>query len=245
MHFWIDKRSQGCGFNGRQIPPSLSGYGRNQRNLCNSFYPKPMVTPVHRFQSIEGGLRNGRSGYHARIPLHCSTSVHYNASNIRIPPAATRSSEMVDSEESPATRRNVSPTSKLKCGVWIFFAVVTFFLAGAKYYFHGINIGVEVLVFCSLLVVVLLLGGLISLCEAIVSYSPANNRPEMPIMRIVEEQEPNEPMQDQTSSTIHAPSELPPPPPYHIAVMLSPRNDLDAIQVIRDSPPPTYEKAVI
>lgn len=53
------------------------GYGRNQRNLCGSFYPKPMVTPVHRFQSIEGGLRNGRSGYHARLPLHCSTSVHY------------------------------------------------------------------------------------------------------------------------------------------------------------------------
>ncbi|XP_056638257.1 uncharacterized protein LOC130446197 isoform X1 [Diorhabda sublineata] len=242
MHFWIDKRSQGCGFNVHQIPPSLSGYGRNQRNLCNSFYPKPMVTPVHRFQSIESGLRNSRSGYHARIPLHCSTSVHYNGSSIRIPPAVTRSSEMVDSGQSPATR-HVSSTSKLKCGVWIFFAIVTFFLAGAKYYFHGINIGVEVLVFCSLLVVVLLLGGLISLCEAIVSYSPANNRPEMPIMRIVEEQEADEPIQDQGSSTTHVSSELP-PPPYHIAVMLSPRNDLDEIRVIRDSPPPSYEKAV-
>ncbi|KAJ8959071.1 hypothetical protein NQ318_022327 [Aromia moschata] len=39
------------------------------------------------------------------------------------------------------------------------------------------------------------------------------------------------------------PAEMP-PPPYHIAVMLSPQNDLDAIQVIRDSPPPSYEKAI-
>lgn len=244
MHFWIDKRSQGCGFNARQIPPSLSGYGRNQRNLCGSFYPKPMVTPVHRFQSIEGGLRNGRSGYHARLPLHCSTSVHYNGSgsNIRMPPNVARSVEMVDTGQSQVTRHNVSPTSRLKCGVWIFFALVTFFLAGAKYYFHGINIGVEVLVFCSLLVVVLILGGLISLCEAIVSYSPANTRSEMPVMRIIEEQEIEDP-QDQGSPTNNTTSELP-PPPYHIAVMLAPRNDLDTIQVIRDSPPPTYEKAV-
>uniref|UniRef100_A0A6P7H3Z7 Uncharacterized protein LOC114345823 n=1 Tax=Diabrotica virgifera virgifera TaxID=50390 RepID=A0A6P7H3Z7_DIAVI len=188
MHFWIDKRSQRCGFNAGRIPPSLLGYSRNQRHLCDSLYPKPMVTPVHRFQSIESGLRNGRSGYHARLPLHGSTSVHYNGSgsNIRIPPAVVRTTEMVDTG-TQAARHNISPTSKLKCGVWIFFALVTFFLAGAKYYFHGINIGIEVLVFCSLLVVVLLLGGLISLCEAIVSYSPSHTRSEMPIMAIVEE----------------------------------------------------------
>jgi hypothetical protein len=106
MHFWIDKRSQGCGFSGRHlVPPSLSGkgrdiyfslkiaggrvlqrlssgYGRNQRFLCGGFHPKPMVTPVHRFQSIESvannGVRYARSpGYHSRAPIHCQPSVHY------------------------------------------------------------------------------------------------------------------------------------------------------------------------
>lgn len=34
MHFWIDKRSQTCGFNGRyQVPPSISG--KNLRNKTN------------------------------------------------------------------------------------------------------------------------------------------------------------------------------------------------------------------
>ncbi|KAJ8959072.1 hypothetical protein NQ318_022328 [Aromia moschata] len=87
MHFWIDKRNQGCGFNvRRQVPPSLSGYGRNQRNLCGTYYPKPMVTPVHRFQSLEGvthsGYRYARApGYHARHPP--PPSVHYNGSRQR------------------------------------------------------------------------------------------------------------------------------------------------------------------
>jgi hypothetical protein len=35
-----------------------------------------------------------------------------------------------------------------------------------------------------------------------------------------------------------------PPPPYHIAIMLPSQNDTESVQVIRDSPPPSYEKAV-
>lgn len=62
-----------------------------------------------------------------------------SGSNIRMPPNVARSVEMVDTGQSQVTRHNVSPTSRLKCGVWIFFALVTFFLAGAKYYFHGVS----------------------------------------------------------------------------------------------------------
>ncbi|KAG5890766.1 hypothetical protein JTB14_016503 [Gonioctena quinquepunctata] len=251
MHFWIDKRSQGCGFNARrQVPPSISGYGRNQRNLCGSFYPKPMVTPVHRFQSIESvannGLRLNRSpGYHTRVPVQCSPTVHYNGSSSNVcMPHVGRSSEMLGPGHTPRIRNNVSPTSKLKCGMWIFFALVTFFLAGAKYLFHGINIGVEVLAFCSLLVVVLIIGGLISLCEAMVSYSPANTQVESPVPRVSERQEPEETSHQQVTASLSQNSTEMPPPPYHIAVMLSPQNDLDSIQVIRDSPPPSYEKVV-
>lgn len=32
-----------------------------------------------------------------------------------------------------------TPTAKLKCGIWIFFAIVAFILAGSKYYFHGVR----------------------------------------------------------------------------------------------------------
>nr|CAH7728420.1 unnamed protein product [Callosobruchus chinensis] len=253
MHFWIDKRSQACGFNVyRQVRPSLSGYGRNQGNLCGAFFPDPMVTPVHRFQSIESvvnnGLRCNRStGYHARPPVHCSPSVHYNgvSSNIRIPrvPQMGGSLEMVATAHNPTTRSRTSPTSKLKCGVWIFFALVTFFLAGSKYYFHGINIGVEALVFCTLLVVVLIVGGLVSLCEAMLTYAPANNRGSSSAQAT--DQSDNQETHNNTASTTAANNAEMPPPPYHIAVMLSPQNgDMDAIHAIRDSPPPSYEKVV-
>ncbi|XP_065160175.1 lateral signaling target protein 2 homolog isoform X2 [Atheta coriaria] len=73
MHFWINK-SQGCGFNGRYVPPSISaGTRRNQ-------VPKPMVTPVHRFQSIEsvasGGLHAHLHGHHGQNHSHQS---HHHA----------------------------------------------------------------------------------------------------------------------------------------------------------------------
>ncbi|KAJ8923038.1 hypothetical protein NQ315_001586 [Exocentrus adspersus] len=249
MHFWIDKRS-GCGFNvRRQVPPSLSGYGRNQRILCGSLYPEPMVTPVHRFQSIESVANNGlrytsrTPGYHARVHSQVPPSVHFNGStsNIRMPQMG-RSLEIISPSHTP--RHNNSPTSKLKCGVWIFFAVVTFFLAGAKYYFHGINIGVEALVFCSLLVIVLIIGGLISLCEAITSYSPSHTPIEPSNVAASDQQEAEEAHNQVAIPAVQQSTAEMPPPPYHIAVMLSPTPDLDAIQVIRDSPPPSYEKAV-
>ncbi|GAB0098662.1 uncharacterized protein DMENIID0001_144310 [Sergentomyia squamirostris] len=50
MHFWIDKRSQACGFGRARVAASLSGTGLG-------YHPrrprgKSMVTPVHRFPSI-------------------------------------------------------------------------------------------------------------------------------------------------------------------------------------------------
>ena len=65
MHFWIDKRSQACGFSGRhRVPASLSaaGCGQQHRRQRRRSRAKPMVTPVHRFQPIEcvaGGMVGG------------------------------------------------------------------------------------------------------------------------------------------------------------------------------------------
>lgn len=67
MHFWIDKRSQTCGFSGRhRVPASLSaaGCGQHQRRQRRRSRAKPMVTPVHRFQPIEcvAGAGGGGGG---------------------------------------------------------------------------------------------------------------------------------------------------------------------------------------
>jgi len=69
MHFWIDKRSQTCGFSGRhRVPASLStaGCGQQRRRQRRRSRGKPMVTPVHRFQPIEcvGGGGGGVGGQH-------------------------------------------------------------------------------------------------------------------------------------------------------------------------------------
>lgn len=59
------------------------------------------------------------------------------------------------------------PTKKLKGSVWAFFAIIVFVLAIAKFYFNGVNMGMEALAFCSLLIVILIVGGLVSLYEAL------------------------------------------------------------------------------
>ncbi|KDR13835.1 hypothetical protein L798_12014 [Zootermopsis nevadensis] len=74
MHFWIDKRSQTCGFSGRhRVPASLSAAscGRQRRRSRG----KPMVTPVHRFQPIEcvaggGGGLGGQHGARRSLNHH-------------------------------------------------------------------------------------------------------------------------------------------------------------------------------
>lgn len=260
MHFWIDKRSQGCGHNGRyRVPPSLSGPRRNQRLLCGGVHPKLMVTPVHRFQSIEsvatGGLRHPRApSYHTRFPLHvhpqCTPILRNNVAGVN------NSMQGLANEQSQnqtvTTGRANTPTAKLKCGVWAFFAILTFFIAGAKYYFHGSNMGIEALAFCSLLVIVLIIGGLVSLYEALskvpaaTQTTPTRNPPSQNPSTSEQQQELTEEIPNQVPNSI-APvasqTEMP-PPPYHIAIMLPTHAENEPLTIIRDSPPPSYDKAV-
>lgn len=78
MHFWIDKRSQGYGFGRARagfVAASLSGTGYD-------FYHPPrrnksMVTPVHRFQSVD--FRNAnRPNVHRPSQVHRSSHHHNN-----------------------------------------------------------------------------------------------------------------------------------------------------------------------
>lgn len=59
------------------------------------------------------------------------------------------------------------PNKRLKGSVWVFLAVVVFILGLAKFYLNGVNMGIEALAFCTLLVVILIVGGLVSLYETL------------------------------------------------------------------------------
>jgi hypothetical protein len=84
MHFWIDKRSQTCGFSGRHRMPALSAgsFGQQHRRQRRTSRGKPMVTPVHRFQPIESvaGGGGGFGGQHGprRFQQHHLQPHHHN-----------------------------------------------------------------------------------------------------------------------------------------------------------------------
>nr|CAD7201116.1 unnamed protein product [Timema douglasi] len=98
--------------------------------------------------------------------------------------------------------------------------------------------GLEVLVFCSLLVVFLLAGCTVSLCRSkitrdLLSAAVTTSQPHHSTLTI------------QTPAQIMGPTPAPvvpepPPPPYHIAVLLPHQNN--AQQSTDDSPPPSYRE---
>lgn len=303
MHFWIDKRSQTCGFSGRhRVPSSISGGGgggfghraapafgvsglcslSTARNCHSQAHVKLMVTPVHRFQSIESVAGNRAQSHHQHA--HHQRSHHQ-------PQPAPRHATLVSSSSGGAAPHHSSsvpvsgslvqdvdvgagvyiehpqllqvpqvPTAagKLKCGMWASFAIVTVFMVGAKFYFNNQSTGMEVLIFCSLLVVVLFAGCTVSLCEAVSGPQPPLSPPPLPPSLAVAAAAP------QATASVPSVEELrlaadptplelcaQPPPPYHIAVLLPqhappqmPRSRHIIAPDDSDSPPPSYDKAV-
>ncbi|KAL1132341.1 hypothetical protein AAG570_010297 [Ranatra chinensis] len=115
--------------------------------------------------------------------------------------------------------------------MWASFALATVFVAGAKFYFDHQGTGLEVLVICTVLVVVMymLAGCTMSVCRSKVHRPPpptSEGPPNTPVARL-------ELIQHQAYGQQQAQIEAP-PPPYHIAISLP--------QCI--TPPPSYEKAV-
>ncbi|XP_055596154.1 uncharacterized protein LOC129746505 [Uranotaenia lowii] len=53
MHFWIDKRSQTCGFGRARVAASLSSGGGLGFGYPRRVPRKSMVTPIHRFQTVD------------------------------------------------------------------------------------------------------------------------------------------------------------------------------------------------
>uniref|UniRef100_A0A1B0CP31 Putative conserved plasma membrane protein n=1 Tax=Lutzomyia longipalpis TaxID=7200 RepID=A0A1B0CP31_LUTLO len=83
MHFWIDKRSQACGFGRARVAASLSGtgFGYHPRRPRG----KSMVTPVHRFPAIQApqsATQRQRQGNHHHHHHHH----HHHAQSIATGP---------------------------------------------------------------------------------------------------------------------------------------------------------------
>lgn len=65
------------------------------------------------------------------------------------------------------SRQAQQQTKRIKSSVWAFLAIIVFILGLVKFYVNGVNMGIEALAFCTLLVVILIIGGLVSLYEAL------------------------------------------------------------------------------
>ncbi|XP_054290304.1 uncharacterized protein LOC129005438 [Macrosteles quadrilineatus] len=242
MHFWIDKRSQTCGFSGRHRVPTSLGGGRRWR-------AKPMVTPVHRFQPVEcvaGHPHMRRPNRHG-----CSSQPAYRLNSISVDSElAVRpghleldSSVFLDlpldgttEDQTHVVLPDLEPVGKLKCGMWTSFALATVLIVAAKFYFNNQETALEVLIFAALMIVFLLAGCTISLCRskatrdllsAAVTASAAYG-PAPPTLQVIHPAPPP-PAQPLTE---------PPPPPYHIAILLPQQPNAE------EMPPPSYDKAV-
>ncbi|XP_069703782.1 uncharacterized protein [Periplaneta americana] len=310
MHFWIDKRSQTCGFSGRhRVPASLSaaGCGQQQRRQRRRSRGKPMVTPVHRFQPIEcvgGGGIGGQHGARRSLHHHQQMQHHHHRqlhnclppvySGITSPAGGVRTTGAhaveldssvfldlpLDGSGDPNAPHNnhqlepqLMPVGRLKCGMWASFGLATVFVAGAKFYFDHQGAGLEVLVFCTLLIVFLLAGCTVSLCRskatrdlitaAVTSSSQAphsatsqqGQTQSHELETASSEDIGLGQMVDQSSTIILAPTSgppqaqlpapEPPPPPYHIAILLPQQTrNSDSVPANDESPPPSYDKAV-
>ncbi|KAK7870740.1 hypothetical protein R5R35_009891 [Gryllus longicercus] len=298
MHFWIDKRSQTCGFSGRhRVPASLSaGCGQQRRRRRSR--DKPMVTPVHRFQPVEcvqqGSAQQAarRQQQHHRQLHSCLPPAYSNG--LTSPPGASvrsigphavelDSSVFLDLPLDGSGNDNVAhnapqpqllPVGRLKCGMWASFALATVFVAGAKFYFDHQGTGLEVLVFCALLIVFLLAACTVSLCRskatrdllaaAVTSQAPHStvssqqgqghstdqlevvSTEDIGLNQIINQPNPLifSPVAGPPQSPVTAPE--PPPPPYHIAILLPQQthSNNQTMQANEESPPPSYDKVV-
>ncbi|XP_011494895.1 PREDICTED: uncharacterized protein LOC105359864 [Ceratosolen solmsi marchali] len=259
MHFWIDKPTGRCyGFNGRHYPTmSFSKVNFGQHRRCDLDVTRlQMLTPVHRFQAISNiGNSAGSSNHNLTrsIRFNTQTNEHRNNSihneiqlgqnisntnttgnNLHVPQSTSNSSSrglLNFSELNDA----VMAGYRLRCSVWIIFVLATGFVAAAKFYFdHQQGAGLEVLVFCGLLVILLLSGCFYSI---ICRRAQNNHHQEIEVEPIATVAVSNTISNDNIRQ-VSMPIRQNPPPPYHIAILIPPPISSD------ETPPPAYDKIV-
>lgn len=254
-----------------------------------------MVTPVHRFQPIESvaGGGGGFGGQHGprRFQQHHLQPHHHNHRQHQhyFPPAYSgvrpTGAHVVEFDSSvyldpidgvgdtnaPNNNHQLEPqlmtVGCMKCGMWTSFALGALFIGGAKFYLDEQRHGLEVLVFSTVMVVVLLFFCILSMCRsketrdrmaAAVTSSQAphsvNSHQEQTQVHEMETASSEDTglgqIIDQSGTVVLAPtSGLPQgpdlPPPYDIAIQLPHQmQNIETVQVDDESPPPSYDKAV-
>ncbi|CAG9773839.1 unnamed protein product [Ceutorhynchus assimilis] len=272
MHFWINKGNQQGHYWPRACrlvrppPEAVANYlARHQIIRPRGLHPKPMVTPVRRFQSLESVSNNGlrhhgrtspgqRPNNNTRPTIHNNILYYNNVTSSR--PSRLERERSLDNVEqtSPQTLDNNELESYIRKFKFALLAFALFSICvmfGANYLSSGQlwRLGVETLVIISVALVVLLLGGIIIL------YLDERQNSATTSQQTLETTSPNQlnnDLQERPSVDYQRPTRLSiadvqemSPPPYHIAIRLANQNDLEEIRIYDDqSPPPPYEKAI-
>ncbi|KAL0117448.1 hypothetical protein PUN28_010349 [Cardiocondyla obscurior] len=143
---------------------------------------------------------------------------------------------------------------RLRCGIWSTFALATVFVAAAKFYFGYRGPGLEILVFCGLLIL------LLSACLYSIFCKYHNHRESH--YHHGGRSEHNTRMQEDHIVTLTNASNIgdsivnrattvpttttvrqPPPPPYHIAILIPPPSPPPLV-ASDEAPPPSYDKVM-
>ncbi|XP_012273135.1 uncharacterized protein LOC105695792 [Orussus abietinus] len=258
MHFWIDKPAgRHSGFGGRRYPATLlpkTCSSQHRRGRCT----RPlMVTPVHRFQSLNGtgnppGPSNvltarpprsiSRNGYESRFSGDPSQHLQPNNFPNNVGTVGNDRLTLPVINDTSRGLLHFSDFSdaelagyRLSCGVWITFVLAIGFVAAAKFYFDHQGTGLEVLLFCGLLVTLLLSGCFYSILRrrSRHSHHQESRSQDNPVTvltatnAIVNENIAPIPTNRQN-----------PPPPYHIAILIPPPDSPE------EAPPPAYDKVI-
>ncbi|XP_066588915.1 uncharacterized protein [Prorops nasuta] len=257
MYFWINKPADRYyGFNGRRYPatpvPKLrcSQY-RHGREFSQ------MVTPVHRFQNINrAGSVAGPSNLNSCRFLRPSLRVlndnrdsspvnfiqHSQLSNA--PNNVTNignNQQILSNSSTNGTNRSLLDFSeftdaelagyRLRSGVWITFVLATGFVAAAKFYFGHQGPGLEILVFCGLVTLLLIACTYTILCRRTHNIRQRERR--------IQEDHSSLTNTLTNESITHANiARQNSPPPYHIAILIPP------LSMTEEAPPPSYDKVM-
>ncbi|XP_036149860.1 uncharacterized protein LOC105838150 isoform X2 [Monomorium pharaonis] len=143
---------------------------------------------------------------------------------------------------------------RLRCGIWSTFALATVFVAAAKFYFGYRGPGLEILVFCGLLIL------LLSACLYSIfckynrdrNYHPSSRSEhnaqmqEDHIVAVTNASSIGDSVVNTTTTTVPTTTvRQNPPPPYHIAILIPPSSPPSSPPLVssEEASPPSYDKA--
>nr|XP_012224163.1 PREDICTED: uncharacterized protein LOC105673240 [Linepithema humile]XP_012224164.1 PREDICTED: uncharacterized protein LOC105673240 [Linepithema humile] len=229
----------------------------NINNSCRSIVTRPTTTSA-RIHNNENRHDNSSSLNAAQlvqlnnIPNNALSETSNNLSNVSNVTSTNGANRSLlgFSEFSDADLAGY----RLRCGVWITFVLATFFVAAAKFYFGYRGPGLEILVFCGLLIL------LLSACLYSIfcrrhghshhhhhhgcrSEHSVRMQEDHPFVALTNASGISEGVIGRATGTVPTMTmrQNPPPPPYHIAILIPPPPPPVSLD---EAPPPSYDKVI-